>query len=395
MAGGDGKSPEKGQTIKAEHGSTISQVVQVAGDYYDYGSRPSSQDSTASYKYIPSKSCPQFIGRIHEMDSLMGALRDQQNKPIVAIIGLGGTGKTTLALEALDTCRSEEIFQGIVWASCKTELFVGEDITHLKNPSYSFDVLTNDIIRQCITQDISKIPIEQRRPMVEELLETKRILLVLDNLETIKDREKLIADLFQILGRGKLLVTSRHNIKHERTFTITLRGLSKDDGVTFLHMESDARGLETVVRADRASLETIFKDTGGNPLAMKLVIGQLSRQPMKVVLTALKEASALGPDYQFFCFLFRYSWEMLDMKARMVWVDMSVFPALVGGTVQDVEAISQVAAPDFWPAMDQLVGLSLVDKIGDVGAERFALHPLSQYFIRSDITKEWVGPPES
>jgi hypothetical protein len=40
--------------------------------------------------------------------------------------------------------------------------------------------------------------------------------------------------------------------------------------------------------------------------------------------------------------------------------------------------------------MDQLVTLSLVDKIGLVGRERFALHPLTQYFIKSDITKEWA-----
>ena len=34
--------------------------------------------------------------------------------------------------------------------------------------------------------------------------------------------------------------------------------------------------------------------------------------------------------------------------------------------------------------------MSLVDKIGPAGWERFALHPLTQYFIRSDITKEWA-----
>jgi len=35
-----------------------------------------------------------------------------------------------------------------------------------------------------------------------------------------------------------------------------------------------------------------------------------------------------------------------------------------------------------------------VDKIGRAGEERFALHPLTQYFIRSDITKEWAEPPD-
>ena len=67
----------------------------------------------------------------------------------------------------------------------------------------------------------------------------------------------------------------------------------------------------------------------------------------------------------------------------MALVDMSVFPPLTGGAVMDVLAISQVPENEFWPAMDHLVTMSLVDKIGVIGKERFALHPLTQYFIKS------------
>jgi len=82
---------------------------------------------------------------------------------------------------------------------------------------------------------------------------------------------------------------------------------------------------------------------------------------------------------------------MLEIDARKVLVDMSVFPPLTGGAVLDVETVSQVESSAFWPAMDRLVTMSLVDKIGPASQERFALHPLTQYFIKSDITKEWAG----
>jgi hypothetical protein len=69
---------------------------------------------------------------------------------------------------------------------------------------------------------------------------------------------------------------------------------------------------------------------------------------------------------------------------------MSVFPPLKGGAIADVEAVSQVEeANAFWTGMDQLVTMSLVDKIGEAGNERFALHPLTHYFVLSDITGEW------
>ena len=123
---------------------------------------------------------------------------------------------------------------------------------------------------------------------------------------------------------------------------------------------------------------------------MKLVVGQMSRQPIEVVLNALREVSFQGSDYPFYRFVYQRSWEMLDLNARKLLVDVSVFPATTGGAVDDVQAVSQLEAAAFWPAMDNLVMFSLVEKSGPAGQERFALHPLTQYFIRSDITKEWA-----
>jgi hypothetical protein len=174
-------------------------------------------------------------------------------------------------------------------------------------------------------------------------------------------------------------------------YDIVLKGLTEDEGVTFLREESRERGIEIVRGANRSTLVKIHRVTGGAPLAMKLVIGQMSRQPMEIVLNTLQEARFQGQDYDLYRFIYRYSWNMLDMNACKVLVDMSVFPPTKGGAVKDVESISQVEGSAFWTAMGQLVMLSLVDKIGQAGEERFALHPLTQYFIRSDITKEWVA----
>jgi hypothetical protein len=187
-----------------------------------------------------------------------------------------------------------------------------------------------------------------------------------------------------------LLITGRHHVKHERVFTLDLGGFPEDEGVTFLREESKERGIKVVAQAAHPSLVEIHQVTGGAPLAMKLVIGQMSRQPMEVVLDTLRQASFKGQDYEFYRFVYQQSWEILDMNARMALVDMSVFPPIIGGAVEDVQAVSQVKPSAFWPAMDQLVTLSLVDKIGPAGRERLALHSLTQYFIRSDITKEWA-----
>jgi hypothetical protein len=371
-----------------------SNIVAVT-KHYHYGE--SKGDTSPGLSLcLPPKAYHRLVGRFDELDQVMSTLRDPKHRPMIAVVGLGGIGKTALAREAVERAWDEKLFDCVVWTSSKTEYFISERIvrtgvsTQDGAAAYSFGALLSDIGRQCDRVDIAQMPPDQKQAAVKYLLANKRVLVVMDNLETVPESEDLVADVFQILGQGKVLITSRHHVKHERVLTLDLGGFPEDEGVTFLREESKARGIEVVAQADRPSLVEIHQVTGGAPLAMKLVVGQMYRQPMAVMLDTLKKASFKGQDYPFYRFVYRHSWDMLEMNARMALVDMSVFPPITGGAADDVQAISQVEASVFWPAMDQLVTLSLVDKIGVAGRERLSLHPLTQYFIKSDITKEWA-----
>jgi uridine kinase len=377
------------QIVEAKEGSSISHVTQVAGDYHEhhYASTASSSEPT---DYLPPKTYHRLVGRSRELDQIMGALREPERKPIVAIVGLGGIGKTALAREVAERLRTEGFFKHVVWTSFKAEDFVGERITRTKVSSYAFDEILSKIAHQCNEVDIAKMEFNQKREAIKDLLSNKvdRKLILLDNLETIPESEMLVGSMFEILEKSKLLITSRHRIKHERALIVVLDGLRMGEGIRFLREEGEERGVKVITEASDDTLAGIHQVTGGAPLAGKLVVGQMSRLPMEFVLETLKHCA--DQDRDFYYFVFRQSWDMLKMNARRILVDMAVFPPNSGGSVDDVKAISQVKGSDFWPAMNDLVSLSLVDKIGEAGKERFALHSLTQYFIRSDITKEWA-----
>jgi hypothetical protein len=307
----------------------------------------------------------------------------------MAIVGLGGMGKTALAQEAMDRCWREGLFDHIVWASAKTERFVGEGSRQTGVSDYGFEQLLADIARQCDRLDVAQLPPDQRRAAVKQLLLARRVLVVMDNLETIPDSDMFVDEVFQILGRSKLLLTSRHHVRHERAFSLDLGGLYQPEGLAFLREDSAERGIQMIAQAGVEDLLAIYQVTGGAPLAMKLVIGQVSRWPLAQVLDNLKAAQFAGPNYDFYRFIFKQSWEMLAAETQQVLVSMAVFDLANGSSEAALRQVSRVEPEAVQPALDQLILLSLVDVLGDLVTRRYTLHPLTHYFILSDIVKKW------
>jgi hypothetical protein len=136
-------------------------------------------------------------------------------------------------------------------------------------------------------------------------------------------------------------------------------------------------------------LTKIFKVTGGAPLAMKLVVGQLRFQPLKLVLESLQTAAFDSQGYEFYRYIFKRSWDLLTVTARKMLVSMSVFNPATGGAVKMVQEVSKADNSDFFEAMETLIDMSLVDFVGPLNRRRYVLHRLTHYFVLSDIVKKW------
>ena len=122
---------------------------------------------------------------------------------------------------------------------------------------------------------------------------------------------------------------------------------------------------------------------------MKLVAGQMARRPIIAVIDDLLATKFHGQDYPLYQFIFKHSWDLLNDDSKRVLVSMSTFAPGIGGNEDAVLAVSSISATDFHKAIDSLVLMSLVDMIGLSRSQRYALHPLTHYFVLSDIVKKW------
>ncbi len=346
------------------------------------------ESAESPHATLPTKGYVKLIGRSAELAGLLDALQDE-SKPIIALHGLGGIGKTALAQEAIDLSMQRGDFEHVVWTSAKTERFVGEGVERVEVSDFDFEQLMGEIGRQCNRIDIAQMPIEQKREAVKYLLADKRVLIVLDNLETVPNARDLLNQLADIRGQSKTFITTRHIFPFDPLHVIRLQGLPEKEGLEFLRFESQKKGVQEVASAPEKLLLEVHAVTGGAPLAMKLVIGQLFWLELDEVLTILKNAKFEERDREFYRFVFKQSWDLLKLAAQKVLVSTSTFSVKIGGTKPALKSVSRVDDPEFSDGLRQLVFMSLINPTGTLLARRYTIHQLTHYFIMSDIVKKW------
>lgn len=217
---------------------------------------------------LPSK----FYGRESELVQLCDWVSGEHNR-VIAIGGMGGQGKTTLAVVlARKLARDPSHFEAILWRSL------------LNTPP--FEQVISDWIQILSHQQVVALPahLDQQLALLLDLLRQHRALLVLDNLESVLQSGEqaghfrpgyesyghLIRHLAVNEHRSCLLLTSReqpYGIEQlAQTYAtvriLKLQGLASSAGAAML--------LDQNLDPAQSHLSALIKRYSGNPLALLL-----------------------------------------------------------------------------------------------------------------------------
>src|SRR5436853_7106092 len=148
---------------------------------------------------LPPRDYEQFVGREKELEEVRRLLLPQTRAYVVTIDGVGGIGKSALALEVAHGYRERyaalpeaERFEAIVWVSAKQEYLKADRVLRQRQPFRTLDDLCAAITRVHDRPAGAAASSEERRAHAERLLSTRRTLLILDNLETVDDEDLLL-----------------------------------------------------------------------------------------------------------------------------------------------------------------------------------------------------------
>lgn len=215
-----------------------------------------------------------FIGRKQILANLVKACVGPY--PVITVVGEGGLGKTSLALKAayeiLDS--HPDKFEAIIFVTAKATQLTANEISRIKGAIDSSLGLMEAAV-DVLGGSESESPIED----LKELLNTFKILLIIDNLETVLDHH--LKEVLQDLPFGsKVLITTRIGLGAFE-YPVQLQGLSDSEAVQLLRATAEIRGVARLTNTSNDKLSVYCKRMRNNPLHIKWFVSavQVGKRP--------------------------------------------------------------------------------------------------------------------
>jgi hypothetical protein len=203
---------------------------------------------------------------------------------------------------------------------------------------------------------------------------------VIDNLETVPDYPALVSRLIGLVQPTKFLLTTRHSLRDSSgVYIYNLKPLNREDTLALVRHEAGTRGLPDLAQASTADLKPIFAMTGGNPLAIKLFVGQVHSLSLPLVLSRFGSGRAHPLD-ELLVFLHEEAWKSLDPEARRVLQALTLV-AEGGGRLEQIAAAAELDEGRAAACLHRLATLSLVSVGGGLRERQYAIHQLTQAFV--------------
>ena len=352
--------------------------------------RASTRQRSVLEQRLPAATYTELFGLDTHLAELSEVLLAPHAPWLVSVEGLGGSGKTALAHQLIQQVAQRGArYVDFGWVSAQQQtLHPGGSIRLLGEPALTADALIAALAAQLLEGTGIPVPVATERALaaLEGRLREAPHLIVVDNLETVTDVETLLPTLARLAGPSKFLLTSREAFTGQaEIYHFPVPELAERDAIALMRAEARLRNLRHVAEASDADLRPLFDTVGGNPLALRLVTGQLHLLALPQVVENLREARGKRAE-DLYRFIYWDAWQRLPDDARDVLMLMPLF----AGDGADLAAISRVSDLPHDPlvqALEYLVRLSLVNVAGDLHHRRYSLHRLTETFLLREVIK--------
>ncbi len=331
---------------------------------------------------LPTPSYKQLFGFDKIQPDLVAQLANPSGHNVICITGIGGIGKTSLADSAVRAIIPHFYFDNIIWLHIDSTLINGSSITS----DLILDVVSAELVRKLLPDLKEPLVRDERHQRIRSVLTQNPYFVVIDNVETNADTSVLLQHLGSWAGSmSKFLVTTRTRLTGQAAIlSYDLSELSEKDAAKLIKQQAKERKLHDFANDVESVIADIYEATGGNPLALKLVVSLVSFMPLTHVLKNLYQGDTTDDVGKMYTRIYWQAWQTLTDNAR----DLLQAMPLVGeegGEVEQLEAVSGLTNGTIWAAITDLLNRSLIEVRGDYRQRLYGIHRLTMTFLQTEI----------
>lgn len=329
---------------------------------------------------LPAPPYTSFYGLSEVRSELLAQLLREGEPRVVAISGIGGIGKTALADLLAREVAESLAFTDVIWLRAETGRLDDAEIAAKQAWLSLADRLAQ---RVDLSQGLD-VRNDGQQASLRRALEERPSLVVIDNLETEAITVLVLQQVRELVGASKFLLTTRARpTVSAPAYFRSLEELPYVDAADLMREHAQTLGLYELAEAGEEDLLAIYQVTGGNPLALKLVVGLSAALPLNHILAGL-ERSRPGAIEDLYRAIYWDAWRTLSHQAQTLLQAMTLV-AEIGAEPRQMRAMSGLSETEFWPAVHELFSRSLLEVRGGVHDRRYSVHQLTETFLRTEI----------
>lgn len=333
------------------------------------------QEKSSVLASLPRR--PYFVGREEEIRTILSSLQPNSRTFIIGIEGVGGIGKSALAIEVSHRCLESELFEAVIWISAQESILTLHGIEPVIPEAKTLSDILIAIGTSLGNPTIGNLSIQEQVRRAYNLLARQTTLLVLDNFETLSKNEQ--RDIIDFLRKSpmtlKVIITSRERVSEGQV--IRLPGLSEEESGALLEWDAQQKNIHLTQDQNKY----LVNFTGGLPLALLWVQGQIAVLGYSV--THVLDKLSLDADIPILQYCFNHSWNLLgNSDARKLLFALALQPdPLSRSALQEIAGI--LTNEHLGNEISHLLQLSLIEHNHDRDA--FSILPLTRRFVRTQF----------
>lgn len=329
-----------------------------------------------------------FVGRADDEERIIKMLKSNMHR-VITIAGAGGVGKSALTLKIVNDIIRDSLveYDFIVWVSAKENKLSYLGIEDLEPTLKNYDELLDTILNVVgFDADSYGDDDNKKESDINDLFDAcNRVLLIIDNLETITD-ERIINFILDSHPNVNFIITSRRGLGQvERRYD--LKELKEKDAIHLFRIICKEKGLQELQIADESLIRSYVKKVYCYPLAIKWVLGQAALgKDIMCVIDGINEQSS---DISKFCFEQVFSDLSIEAKSILyaLCLDNDAVPKGVLKYISNLDDIS------FEDCIHDLLIVSLIlpeQKVNKQNGEinsYYSLLPLTRGYVKVELDK--------